>query len=41
MYCFAGAKANIAGIIPIIYVTRDKHVHFQLNSIPEKTHSCC
>jgi len=41
MFYFAGIKAVIACMVLMIYITRDKHVSFQLNIIPEKTHSCC
>ncbi len=41
MYSFAGIRATAVRMIPMIYITRDRYIHFQLNIIPEKTHSCC
>jgi hypothetical protein len=41
MYGFAGIKATAVAMIPMIYITRDKGINFQFNTILEKTHSCC
>lgn len=40
-YGFAGVKVIVACMVRMILITRDKSVHYQLNIIPEKTHSCC
>jgi hypothetical protein len=41
MYNFAGMKATVMFIIPNLAFVRDRFAYLQLNTIPEKTHSCC